>query len=326
MSATIVINYNKVIECIGEQLQSVWYALKQSGNQEILDTINTITRIDVSDEQSFNIKRGNSQLEKGALYIVVKFGNGPINYATSVAPISLLTLGTANKVRPAQLLLSVFSSTWTTKNLNQDLQDGEGNSLEDADTKQMLQVWNTPEIVTNFNEVYSEFRNLFRVSGNIVFGPSAVRVGTLTYYWGTGSTDYETINIMSFQDGYRASMDSQPFGNTEGFAQSETNFSTYTFAISTYLLNNHLSADLLAIRGFRNRNGGSISSTFGPNDKMRIQIKFTNGFDNFVNSELNPTQGDTVWSDNFFEYFKIVDSQIGQEIGGIPTVSITFTR
>ena len=321
--ADVVINYVNIIQAIGDQIQNVWYALKDSEDEGIVNEISNIKKIEVSDEQSFNKKKGESKIEKGTAYIVARFGSGSINYGSSVTPISLYVMGTANKVKPTQLLLSVFSSVWTTKNLCQGLEDTEGNSLEISNA---LQVWNTPEIITNFNEIDADFKNLFRLTGNIVVGASAVRVGTLTYYWGSGANDKETVNIMSFQDGYRASLNSQPFGNTHGFAKSEANFSTYTFSVSTYLLDNHLSADLLAIRGFRNRNGGAISSTKKPNDDFKVVLKFTNGFDNLPNSQSNPSQGDTVWTDNFFNLFKVVDSQIGQEIAGIPTIVITFAR
>ena len=314
--ANVVINYENIINAIGEQIQDVWYALQNLGNtdeeKEIKKQISNIKAIEISDEQSFVRKREEKPLLQGTLYIVVRFGAGAINYGSSVTPISLYCVGTANKVKPSQLILGVFASTWTTKNLSQGLVDDENQSLE---VKDALQVWNTPEIITNFNEIDNDFKNLFRLTGNIVVGPSAVRVGELTYYWGDGPNDFEKINVMSFQDGYRASLDSQPFGNTNGFAVSEVNFSTYTFTISTYLLNNHLTADILAIRGFRNAGSGLISSDLDPNEKVKIKIDFTNGFTNIYSG-----------SDSFYAYFKIVSSQIGQELAGIPTLVIAFTR
>lgn len=323
----VVINYANIIRAVGEEFQNVWYALKDSDDEGIVSQITNIKKIEVSDEQSFNKKKGESKIEKGTVYIVVRFGSGSINYGSSVTPISLYVMGTANKVKPTQLLLSVFASVWTTKNLCQGLYDVDDNSLEALlGGDKMLQVWNTPEIITNFNEIDADFKNLFRLTGNIVAGASAVRVGVLTYYYGSGANDYETINVMSFGDGYRMSLNSQPFGNTHGFAKSEGNFSTYTFSVSTYLLDNHLTADLLAIRGFRNRNGGAISSVKAPNDDFKIKLDFTNGFNNMPNGGTNPTPSDSVWNDQFFNKFKVVDSQIGQEIAGIPTIVITFAR
>lgn len=300
----VVIKYETIIQTIGNQFRSVWNALMNSADYK--DEIKFVKNIEISDEQNFITKRDKGMIEPGTIYIVVKFGIGSINYGSSVAPITLMCLGTANLVKPSQLLFGVFASSWTTKYLGEGLTDSEDN---------MLQVWNTPEVVTNFNEVKAEFRNLFRLSGNIVIGTQAVRVGKLSYYWDkTGVSGPEIVNIMTFQDGYRASLDSQPFGNTNGFAKSEVNFSTYTFSISTYLLDNHLTADILAIRGYRNRSGSGITSTLDPNEEMTIKIELSNGFDNFANAS------------DFFANFKVVDSTISQEIAGIPTLTITFTR
>lgn len=321
--ATIVINYDEIIYALGEQIQAVWSALKNSDNEEIVREISNIKKIEISDEQNFITRENQNTLEKGTLYIVVKFGIGATNYGSSVAPVSLYCLGTENKVRPSQFLLGVFASTWTTKALMQDLVDKDNKPLVN---NKILQVWNTPEIINNFNETNLDFRNLFRLSGNVIVGSSAIRLGTLTYYWGAGNDDYEVVNVMSFQDNFNTSMDTQPFGNIHGFTKSEANFSSYTFSVSTFLLDNHLSADSLAVRGFRNRNGGSISSTFSPNDRMKIKLEFTNGFTNVPNNQTNPYPTDTVWGDDFFAYFKIVNSQIGQEIAGIPTLLITFAR
>lgn len=324
----VIVNYESIIKSLGEEIQDVWYGLKTlegDSFKDIVDAISNIKSIEISDEQSFVRKREERKTLQSTLYIVVKFGAGGINYGSSVVPVTLLCVGTANKVKPAQYLLGVFSSQWTTKNLSQGLE---------SEIKNALQVWNTPEVITNFNEIDSDFKNLFRLSGNIVVGPSAVRMGTMTYWYGDGDDDCETVNIMSFQDGYRASLDSQPFGNTHSFVKSEQNFSTYTFSISTYLLNNHLSADMLAIRGFRNRNGGLISSKMSPNDPRKVKLDFENGFTNvpkYDNSDPPVLDGmldndDPLKGDYFFSYFKIVDSQIGQEIAGIPTLTITFTR
>lgn len=315
----IVVNYKEIIESIGQELQDVWYGLKSldsrvEENQKIIELISNIKTIEISDEQNFVKKRQAKSLLQGTLYIVVRFGAGATNYGSSVSPISLYCVGTANKVQPAQLLLSAFVSTWTTKNLSQGLVNESDESLEISDA---LQVWNTPEIVTNFNEIDADFKNLFRVVGNIVIGASAVRLGEMRYYYGDGENDYDEVNIMSFHDGYHASLDSQPFGNTGGFAKSEVDFSTYTFSISTYLLSNHLTADMLALRGFKKvENAGTENETstnvLNPNKIVKVTLHFTNGYEND--------------DENLYNHFKIVDSQIGQEIAGIPSLTITFAR
>lgn len=330
----IVVKYEEIVKAIGEQINAVLQQLKVINNQGLREEMNGISKIEISDEQSYNKKRKESQLFDTTVYIVVKFGSGSVVHGSSVIPISLLCMGVANKVKPLQLLLSIFASTWNTKNLCQ------GSSLEISDA---LQVWNTPEVVSNFNEAYTDFVNLYRLSGHIVIGSSAVRVGTLTYFYGEGADDHEEINIMSFQDGYHASLDSQPFGNTNGFSKSEVNFSTYTFSFSMYLLNNHLSVAALSLRGFRNRTTSGIGALFEKdssnnivqkdnyffvekNDELRLKIDFTNGFTNFPADNEIANLNDPVLASDFYEYYKVVDSRIGQELAGLPTLTLTLTR
>lgn len=338
--SSVVINYDEIIESIGSQFQFVLNALLNSTEPEILETIRPIRQIKVSDEQMFDYENESIALEKGTLYIIVKFGLGAINYGSSVTPISLTCLGTENKVKPAQLLLSVFSSTWTTKNLNQGLEN---------ESTTMLQVWNTPEVISNFNVYKSGFRNLFRLTGNIVVGPSAIRLGTLTYFYDEDNynpeTGYgaETVNVMSFQSTFHSSLDTQSFGNLKGFAKSEVNFSVYNFSISTYLLNGYFSAAALSLMGFRNRSTTGIGAIFRinqqqeieqvndyffikKNQKVKIKLNFSNGFTNEPADNEQASERDDILADDFFSYFKIVDVQIGQELAGIPTLTVAFTR
>lgn len=329
-NSDVIIEYNKIIKAIEIQLQAVLEILRSSTDENTRKEVSRIKKIVVSDEQQY-VKKQKAQLELGNIYIVVKFGTGSINYASSVCPISLSCMGTANEVKPSQLLLGFFASSWTTKNMF-----GEEGEISD-----IVQVWNTPEVLSNFSETNIEFRTLFMVRGTIVIGPAAVRVGTLTYYYDEeanaldSTKGFEVINIMSFQDGFQSSLDTQPFGNTNGFTISEVNFSTYTFSISTYMLNTYLSAAMLSIRGFRNRENvggiGYINSqtgyfNFKPNQKMKIKIQFTNGYNNIPEANETASATDTVLGDTMFGYFKVVNSRIGQEIAGLPSLVITFTR
>jgi len=323
-----IINYSEIIAYLGSEIDFVWKELISSEDEGIVSLIKSIKSIEISDEQHFRKQETDRKLRKGTVYLIVRFSSGPINYASSVTPVSIYALGVANQVKPVQLLLGTFASYWTTKNLGQDLSNV-------PESNNMLQVWNTPEVVSNFNVVDEDFRNLYRVTGNIVIGPNAVRLGVLTYIYdetkeannpGTGS---EKINIMAFHDSYHASLDSQPFGNTNGFVQSEANFSTYTFSISTYLLDSQLAKDILAVRGFRYRPNGTYSantSTFHANKSMKLKLEFTNDYTNVPGTSEATSSSDPVKGDNFYAYYKVVDSQISQEIAGIPALTITFTR
>ena len=315
----VIIDYKGIIQKISSQINMIWEDLSVSADPSIQNEIKNIKQIEVSDEQNF-VRKQDIVAEQGIVYIVVKFGVGSINFGSSVCPVTLLCMGTANKIKPVQLLMSVFASYWTTKNLMQDTLEVETN---------MLQVWNTPEVMSNFSEVNIEFRSLLRVSGNIVIGPAAIRLATLYYYYVEGGEKKsEPISIMSFQDEYSASLDSQPFGNTFGFVQSEVNFSTYTFSISTYLLKGRFANDMLAVRGFRHRNPTYMSdtSTFSPNKPVKLKLVFTNDYNNLAPQLETSSADDPIKGQAFFGEFKLVSSRIGQELAGLPILTVTFTH
>ena len=424
----IITNYSEIVDSISKEILFVWQTLVENGDEATKKLFTSVKQILISDEQMFRKQEESNTLKKDSVYIVVKFGGGPSNFGSAVAPISLYALGVANKVKPVQLILGTFVSYWTTKYLGEGTQDVKSH---------MLQVWNTPEVVSNFNVVDISFRNLYKVTGNIVIGPHAVRLGVLTYFYKTpilthrtGSfffhetgadmvehtndqnetyytldvelyayhggpvisrSDWETVEIedvstegtsfyklevtfdknngsfkihgetylseidetiyidysydelsfiessekipfMAFQKGYHASMNSQPFGNTHGFAVSEVHFSTDTFTISTYLLDNQLSRDCMAISGLRYRPNGVYkleegkSSVFSPNDLVKIGLEFGNGFTNMPGSNEGKSVNDPMKGEDCNMFYKFFDIQQNQELADITKLVIAFTR
>ena len=88
--AKIVINYEEIIQSIGEEFQDIWYALQSDDvDEEVKKQVSCIKTIEISDEQSFVKKQENNKLLQSTLYVAVKFGSGATNYGSSVTPISL---------------------------------------------------------------------------------------------------------------------------------------------------------------------------------------------------------------------------------------------
>ena len=283
----------------------------------------------VADEQEF--LKSQEKLDSNGVYVAVKFGKASTNFGSSICAITLMVMGTANRVAPVQMFFSAFATEYSTKGFPFIYEFGSEengypitNVITDNNSSQL---WVTPGVVGNFNEVGTSFRNLFDVSGTLVIGQSVVKVGSIQYKYGSGSADIETIDFMAFQDNYRNNLNPQPFGNTLGFAKSETNFSSQTFTISTYLLNNHLIADCLAIKGYRYRVSSYDSSKTShkqATDPFEMIIKFTNGYTN------NPIAGESDNSDevigkDFFKTYRLVSCEISQKIGDIPSFVATFT-
>ena len=319
----VKINFEKLIQSIGQEIDIFLEEIKSGASsgdlyyKEILEHLGN-SKILIYDEQMFvKVK----EINANDIYVVVKFGSAPTNFGSSICPVTLSVLGTQNKIKPAQDFFSAFSTRWSLQTIYDD----------DLST----QIWVTPDNIMNFNETNNGFRALFNVSGTLIIGQSTVRLGTMTYVYNhdlyvssNHEQGYEDIDFISFQDSFTNSLAPQPFGNTCGFAKSESNFSTFTFSIGTYLLNNQLVADCMAVKGFRQRStqDGVYTSTKGPNDEFEIYLTFTNGFSNVPSENEEAQANDPVMANQFMNKFKCASIGDGQKIGEIPTINIAFSR
>ena len=238
--------------------------------------------------------------EVGAIFIAVKFGSSAVNFASSVLPLTLRIIGSENRIRPTQFLLGEFITAYNLKSMSVD-----------GNTDSLTQVWYTPTASNNFSPIKKGFRTLFSVSGMIVVGQGTVDLETFTYITDDGQE--EAIASISSEEGYQASANPQPFGNTKGFAVSEINFGTDAITISTYLLDSQLVADCMSAKGMVQSSQDGRESTKGMNDVFKIKIKYSNGFTN--ESEANP---------NLMEY-KLISCRIGKKIGEIPSFIASFS-
>jgi len=253
----------------------------------------------VNDEQS--MIKSKDKLDNNGVYVAVRFGRASINFGSSLCAVSLIILGTANKIKPTQLFFAAFASRYTTT------------TFDGTNTQQ---IWVTPSVQTNFNEFADEFRNLLEISGTLIVGNETVAItgGKIIYLFDEdGTPSSEEVPVLTWQDNYVNNLSPQPFGNTEGFSKSETNFSTYTFTISTYLLNSQLVADCMKIRGFEQENPSGIQSVAFPNSNFKFAVAFSNGFANINSKE-------------FFKTFKLVSCGISYQLGEIPTFTASFTH
>lgn len=325
----VKIDVEKIVGAISEQFQTIYNELSSDpALADYKEQIKQIQTITVLDEQSFTYRK--EQLDTKALNIVVHFGSASVNFGSSIVPISLVIMGTSNKVKPTQTLLNFFASRWNLKTLC------EGSTSQYADT-QTSQLWTTPNVVTNFLEVDNTFRNLFSMAGTLIVGKETIKLGSLIYYYhdteeGVEVLKHESIDFLAFDEQFNNALNPIPTGRTFGFSKSENKFSTYTFSVSTYLLNSKLVRDCMAAKGFRQivGEGSSIhreGSTIDPNHDFILYLEFSNGFTNTpLTNEQHSTTDPVLGEEIFFNRFKLVNMHVTQEVGRIPSLTLTFTR
>ena len=291
------INYINIIKDLKAELNSVLANVKgdaslEEQDPEAYEELKTIKAILVADEQYF-VKK--VDFNPNNIYVAVKFGSATTNFASSILSVTLRIMATENKIKPTQLIFGQFAFVYNLGFLNDD--------------KDITQVWQTPVVSSNFNPTNKAFRTLFSMSGVLVIGQQTVDVESVTYVTDGGVE--EEVALMSFEEGYQISPNPQPFGNSNGFAVTEVNFSTDTLTFSTYLLDTQLIADCMSARGLTLLdNNGSYSSTKKKNDYFTFKIKYTNGFGNNI---------------EFYQKYKLFNFRIGKKIGDIPSFTASFS-
>ena len=293
--ANAKIDYIKIIDGLQAQFDAVLELVQSPNNglnEELIAELKTVKAIKVADEQYF-VKH--NDFDPNNVYIAVKFGSATVNFASSVLAVTLRVTATENKIKPTQLILGEFVTAYNLNHLDTD--------------ESMTQVWYTPTVSSNFNPTNKAFRTLFSMAGIVVVGQNTLDLEVLTYVTDTG--EEEPVAVMSFDEGYQASANPQPFGNTGGFAKTEINFGTDTITFSTYLLDSQLVADCMHARGMTLVDGseGRISSK-GMNGVFVFKIQYTN---NYANNADN------------LQRFKLISYKIGKKVGDIPSFLVSFS-
>lgn len=115
--------------------------------------------IEIAEEQYFyNFKRQ----EPGKIYIVIKFLDAPLNYEQIILPVHIQAISEQDKLDVCRSLLFEFASKYNLYKNNYKEED-----------KTMQQYYNSPYVLSNFNEVFEGFRSLLFVSGTFLITNNA---------------------------------------------------------------------------------------------------------------------------------------------------------
>ncbi len=208
----------------------------------------------IAREEEFIKTQQSQNLDKNAVYIVIKFGTAVLNYLQTVAPITIIALAEQSNVIPVQDLLTAFSTTY---NYNKTA-NGE-----------ISQFYSLPEISSNFNDVFNSYSSVYLMNGSfLICGDS--NYNTLTYYYEeNGEEKTEEILWLSKSINSDISLDTQPFYNTNNFASSVGSFGTFSFNITSYLMKNKFCEKCIKVAY------GELDNV---NTKFKIKIEYKNGF------------------------------------------------
>ena len=197
--------------------------------------------------KNYNIKLANEQYYvapedrkvPNVIYIVVKFLPADITFNQNVVPITITAVSEYNKKEVCQRLLLEYAQTY---NLINDVRNGKIN---------YNQTYTTPQVMSNFTEVYYGYRNTFYMSGTFLLSynsnPSKLYYIKKIEENGIFVEKEFLIDAINFSESFGIQLDSQPFFGTNNRTRSVGKFATHTISFTMFLVNDEICNDILDI-------------------------------------------------------------------------------
>lgn len=209
----------------------------------------------ISNEKSINKEKFYS---RNCIYVVVRFMPAYVYYQQSVVPVTLKILSEANTIEVAQELMIEFALTY---------------NLRENDDETIKQVYQTPSVTTNFNEVYDGYRTAFYMTGTFVISknsnPYKITIDPEDDIYDKDNLDNNIIGVIGSGISVIIQTDSQPFYDTDGDVDTLGQFRAIGISFSTYMLDNAFCNKCLDVAlGLNNRKS---------NTKFKFRITFKNG-------------------------------------------------
>ena len=175
------------------------------------------TQFILSNEQQY-VKR--TAYKENTIYINAKFSPASINFGQVSLPITLTAMSEHNNIEKCQRLLLDFSQYWNLKTLQ-------------VSDYSVFQIYSSPSVNSNFNEVYDGFRSVFSISGTFLISKNS-NMCTLYYY--KDNNTKEEIDCISSQINFTVQVDSQAYYNSDNFTESVSQIGTLAVGVSAYLV------------------------------------------------------------------------------------------
>lgn len=119
--------------------------------------------------------------DRHAIYIVVRLGSSSVVFGQTVLPVTIMALTEENKIELTRNLLMQYALTFNLKRVDNDT---------------IQQVYEAPNVISNFEAVYSGYRSVINVSGVFVVSPH-VNFYNLWYYQNLNVPTVDLHSIIS---------------------------------------------------------------------------------------------------------------------------------
>lgn len=279
------LNYEEILTLIQGQL------MEHMNSTEYFDKYKG-TKLVLSKEQQFmKIK----DKDPNAIYIVVRFGAADVMFRQTVLPATIVVLTQQNKVELAYNLMYEYAQKYNLVRKNNDT---------------IQQVYESPSMSGNFNELYEGFRSVVTMTAAFVIGKNSNEYKVYYYYTQDGVSLAEEVPVVSTSFSFVGNPDTQAFYNTNNFAKSVIGFGAGSLSFTTFVLSDsQLINDVLDIFG----------TTDDTSEETQAYVFDTNSEKYFIDGVSDAsTDINNKFGESFSEYTKarlqeisIIDSSSG---------------
>lgn len=272
-----MINDDELLSLIGTELRSIIQSDLETFGEYDFTLTNEIQF--VKDKKAKNELKNNPK----QVFIVIKFYPATLNFGQTLLPIQLDVISEKNKLDVSRRLLTLFAETY---------------NLEFNSDKTIKQYFQSPSVMSNFNEIGDGYRSLLTLRGTLQISENA-NLSTLKYVNGLEQIE---LPLITFGMSFDIQLDTQSlYGEsnlTKSWARVGTNVITFTMYLTDTLFLNRVLA--IVNKDF----------TTMPNG-INTDFPFVLGFKNGIT--INTTM-------------KLANVGIQQNIAELPVVSLTFTN
>ena len=250
--------------------------------------------VQITDEQQFlRIK----EAQHDTIFMVVKFGASTTFYGASVVPITISAISENNHCFICQRLLTDYAQKF---------------NLADYGKDSVQQIYETPSVSLNFNEVYSGFRSVLTLSGTFVIAKNISFYNFIYNYKDEkGNDKQENLRLISSYFDYNGNIDSQAFFGTHNFAESVSKVASLSCGFSCYIFSDsQLIKDCMKIVALAGEDGISVT------DNINNKFSFTISFNDSNESSFNPITCN----------FKLINLSCSREVANIPMIGFSFAK
>lgn len=276
------INYNDIVEIIRNNMASI---MDTDSFYEGYD-------IEVTSEVQF-IKKQEGY--RNRIYIVVKFSPATIFFGQTVLSFVITAVSEHNHCYVCQKLLSDYAQKFNLQ--------FEGDSIQ--------QIYETPSVSLNFNEIYEGFAAVMTMGGTFVI---ATTINRFDFYYkraGEGE-DYEKIDLISSSFNFENNIDSQAFYGTHDIADSIARIGSFSCSFAIYLFtDSKIINDCLKIVALASENNIPLTNIDSSFD-LKIQFK--------------AKKKDTYIVPPITVKLKLVSFVAESKLGELPILSIAFSK